>query len=102
MRSLGKREDTEGLIPRIDLPVDCVLVTVVARDDAEVRVPIAIDAPPAATAISLERLPLEVTLSQAGQSVLRRKVVVGSFSQPGQAGRVVFLLTVGLMFLSLL
>lgn len=102
VRNLGKPEDTEGMSPRIDLPTDCVLVTVPARDDASVRLPICIDCPSGTTAIALERLPLELVFAHDGQTLLRRRVVAGSYSQVGQAARVVFLATAGLVLLSLL
>ena len=102
VRNLGKPEETEGLVPHIDLPTDCVLVTVPARDDASVRLPIRIDCPSATTAIALERLPLELALAHDGQTLLRRRVVAGSYNQIGQAARVVFLATAGLVLLSLL
>jgi hypothetical protein len=102
VRDLGKPAETVGLTPRIDLPSDAVLVTIPARDDAAVRVPIHIGVPPGTTPIALEQLPLEISIAHKGDLLLRRRVVAGSYSQIGQGVRVVLLATAGLVLLSLL
>ncbi|MEZ5965716.1 MAG: hypothetical protein R3F56_17915 [Planctomycetota bacterium] len=93
--------DTE-LTPALDLPADAVLLTVPAVDGVDVRLPIRIEAASHITVTALERRPLELTMQQDGRTLLRRRVVAGSYSQLGQAARVVFLATLGLVLLSLL
>lgn len=86
----------------IELPTDAVLVTVAAHADADVKLPIVLTLAQDTTSYDTERVPLLLTFTDGGIEMLRRRVVVGSYSGVGQVIRVVGLVTGGLLLFALL